>query len=316
MEIINGDIKLHQGERIIDGVSIKGDNSHWWALDDTLAAKAGGITGTVTHVGTSRTRVNPDTGLIEAVPANVARFENVGGYDALLIEPAGTNLLTHSHEFDNAAWVETRSTISANAVIGPDGTLSADKLVEDGTASSTHYNSVVIAKEQFTDNATISFSTYLKQGEDTWAKIDSMNKASSFRGAWFNLGTGIIGTIGPGSTASITSASNGFYRCTINVDIGTGATDPTFYIYLAEANNDITIDGDGSSGIYIWGAQVEESPIPTSLIVTPGAEVLDDPGLTDAGEWDDSDANVTQDAGAGTVTWDGAGEGSFVSTDA
>lgn len=47
-----------------------------------------------------------------------------------------------------------------------------------------------------------------------------------------------------------------------------------------------------------------------------GAEVLDDPTLVDAAEWDDSDGNVTHSNVAGTVTWDGAGDGNIISTDA
>jgi len=46
-----------------------------------------------------------------------------------------------------------------------------------------------------------------------------------------------------------------------------------------------------------------------------GTEIMDDPTLVDAAEWDDSDGNITHDDGAGTITWNGAGEGSVLSTD-
>jgi len=48
---------------------------------------------------------------------------------------------------------------------------------------------------------------------------------------------------------------------------------------------------------------------------TWGVEALDDPGFSDAGEWDDTDDNITQNAGAGTVTWDGLGAGTLKSID-
>ena len=290
--------------------------SYWWPLESDLIPVSGSSTyiGTVTHAGTSRTRVNPTSGLIEAVGANVARFENVGGYDAVLIEPAGTNLVTHSHEFDNAAWTKTRASISADAVVGPDGTLSADKLVEDGTASSTHFITDTIAKELFTDDSDVTFSVYAKSSERTWFRLMFLTKAGTYAYAFFNLATGAVGTETVDNYGS-EAAANGFTRYWVTHDIGSGGTDVDAYIHIADADNSPTYNGDGSSGIYIWGAQVEESPIPTSLIVTPGAEVLDDPGLTDAGEWDDTSATVTHDSGAGTVTWSGAGSGYFKSTD-
>lgn len=48
---------------------------------------------------------------------------------------------------------------------------------------------------------------------------------------------------------------------------------------------------------------------------TLGAEELDDPTLNDAAEWDSSDANITHDDVAGTVTWDGLGGALFYTTD-
>ena len=152
----------------LEGVTLSGVTvnpnmpSWWWPLEKDLVSTSSSDTyiGTVTHAGTNRTRVNPDTGLIEAVGANVARFESVGGHLATLIEPAGTNLVPFSEEFDNAAWTKTRATISADAVVAPDGTLTADKLVEDATAANSHGMKDTVAKESFTDNSDVTFSVY------------------------------------------------------------------------------------------------------------------------------------------------------------
>ena len=285
-----------------------------WPLETSLEPTTGAISGTETHAGTNRTRVNPNTALIETIGANLPRFEEVGGYRAVLIEPAGTNLLTYSHEFDNAAWGKTRASISANAVIGPDGTLSADKLVEAVDVGQDHFTLDSIAGASFTDDASVTFSIYLKQAERTWAKLSMLSKGNNWVTTSFNLATGAVGTDGSDSSG-ISSAANGFYRCSVTNDIESGGATPLFVVYIAEADNDSNYNGDGTSGIYLADAQIEQSPIPTSLIVTPGAEVLDDPGLTDAGEWTDGDANVTQNAGVGTVAWDGAGDGNFISAD-
>ena len=74
-------------------------------------------------------------GVLSTAAINAPRFdydpvtlESVG----LLIEESRTNLLTYSEQFDNAVWTKSNASITANAIIAPDGTLTADKLVEDG----------------------------------------------------------------------------------------------------------------------------------------------------------------------------------------
>src|SRR5690606_5381998 len=47
----------------------------------------------------------------------------------LLVEEQRTNLLLRSQEFDNASWSKVSSSVSANAAVAPDGTLTADKII-------------------------------------------------------------------------------------------------------------------------------------------------------------------------------------------
>ena len=69
---------------------------------------------------TTATRVNA-SGLIESVAANVPRIDYTGGgCGSLLVEPAATNLLLRSEEFDNAYWTKANTTISADAAVAPD----------------------------------------------------------------------------------------------------------------------------------------------------------------------------------------------------
>jgi hypothetical protein len=46
-----------------------------------------------------------------------------------------TNLLKNSEEFNNPAWVKTATSVTTNATTAPNGTLTADKIVGDATAS-------------------------------------------------------------------------------------------------------------------------------------------------------------------------------------
>jgi hypothetical protein len=173
-----------------------------------------------------------------------------------------TNLLLRSEEFDNAAWTKTETTITANQIIAPDGTLTADKLIAT-TSSGTHFvvNSATVTAASHT------LSIYAKRGEYNWLFL--RNHTISLQ-ASFDLLNGVTGTIGAGLTASIQNIGNGWYRCSITFT-GTAAAH-AFRVYVASSDN-TTFTGDGYSGIYIWGAQLEVGAFATPYIPTVAAQV-------------------------------------------
>jgi hypothetical protein len=168
----------------------------------------------------------------------------------LLIEEQRTNLVLRSEGFDNAYWSKSRSTVTSNTIIAPDGTQTADKLIEDTTASNTHR----IFNETLYTATTHTWSIYCKAAERTFCYLRLTNPFIVGVGAYFNLATGAIGTIESGVTAAITAAGNGWFRCSITVS--TSAV-PTPYVGIANADGGQSYTGDGTSGIYIWGAQLE-----------------------------------------------------------
>ena len=97
---------------------------------------------TFTRVSTA-TRVNAN-GLIEVVASGSPRidFDPVTQVcKGLLIEEQRTNLLTYSENFAlTPAWQKARATISSSVIVAPDGTLTADKLVEDTQTGAHHVN--------------------------------------------------------------------------------------------------------------------------------------------------------------------------------
>jgi hypothetical protein len=182
----------------------------------------------------------------------------------LLIEEQRTNLLLQSQTFDNAAWTKNRSSISANAATAPDGTNTAEKLIED-TATNTHF----INQTQTTTASTHIFSCYLKAGERSWA---TLYVSGANVGQYFNLSTGTVGStfVGAPTSASIISVGNGWYRCAITFT-STTSSDGRIYVAAGDANNSYT--GNGTSGIYIWGAQLEAGAFATSYIPTVASTV-------------------------------------------
>ena len=91
-------------------------------------------------------------------------------------------------------------------------------------------------------------------------------------GAYFNLSTGAIGATAAGTTATATPVGNGWYRCSVTATTAATASGSA-RILLANADNGQTYTGDGYSGIYIWGAQLEAGAFATSYIPTVASQV-------------------------------------------
>jgi hypothetical protein len=197
---------------------------------------------------------------------NIPRLDYTNGScPSILVEPQRTNLALRSQEFDNAAWSKINATVTANTIVSPDGTQNADKFVENnGTGEKWIYNvPIVISGSVYT------YSVFAKKGERDFIYINAFSNGN--RRAWFNLNTGTIGATDAGVSAKIENYGNGWYRCSVTFTAVIGVQ---FYLLgVSNANNVIDYTGDGTSGIYIWGAQNELGSYPTSYIPTTTASV-------------------------------------------
>lgn len=209
------------------------------------------------------------SGVYEWVGNNVPRFDHdpvTGEPLGLLIEEARTNLLPYSSDFTNPEWTKIGASVSANAVNAVDGTLSADKIVE-GASTGRHdasSNAVTAAATQYTA------SMYLKAGERNWVKL-RLGASGILEGAWFDLATGAIGTINAGYSASIRDEGGGWYRCSVTFTAPAGNI--FVGIHPCAVDGSINYTGNGTSGIYAWGAQLEAGSFPTSYIPTVASQV-------------------------------------------
>lgn len=195
----------------------------------------------------------------------------------LLIEEARTNLILRSEEFDNASWAKINFAVIANAATALDGVVMADKVVVNDTISSTGaYLSQGVTKAATATTYTLSY--YAKAAEKGGLRVYIRDSATSanFANAAFNLITGAVsvaastgGTFTAASATPATDCGNGWYRCTLTF---TSGTETNLAIRPIVLNSDGTsFTGDGTSGIYIWGAQLEAGAFPTSYIPTTTA---------------------------------------------
>ena len=137
----------------------------------------------------------------------------------------------------------------------------AFKLVED-TANSRHRCT--------TDNILTSlgnpytFYVYAKADTRDWIGLEMYGVGD--RMAWFDIANGVVGTKQVNITSSdIVALANGWYRCSITLD-APGAQG-MFGVFLADADNSYSYTGDGTSGIYIAYAQLEENDYASSLML-------------------------------------------------
>lgn len=220
-------------------------------------------------------------GVLASAAVNVARI----GYDpvtlacrGLLIEPARTNYLLRSQEFDNASWTKTRAAVTANADIAPDGTTTADKLVEDSTANDSHYLSQSYTKTSTTEVQAYSASVWVKAAGRTQIRlqVQGTSGAANSAHATFDLSAGTVGAVTingqfDNGQARIEAWPRGWYRCILDFRVNNDGQAAVTLLALLVSSGTVTYNGDGTSGVYVWGAQLEKGFYGSSYIPTTTA---------------------------------------------
>ena len=166
------------------------------------------------------------------------------------------NLLEYTESFDNSYWAKTNTTITANATEAPDGTQTADKLVQN-SSTGFHYINRAYAVSDYT---LITNSIHAKAGGYNYLYIFGNNHTTgSSSGTVVNLTNGTIVT--NGHDAVVESKGNGWYRVSTK---HYKTSSLTLNTYVTQTSSPASEAGDGSSGIYIWGAQLEEASTASS----------------------------------------------------
>ena len=193
-------------------------------------------------------------GVLKTATTNEPRFDHnptTGESLGLLVEEARTNLVLRSEEFDNASWTKTRSSVTADAITAPNGTTTADTLIEDSSASATHFISQGVS---ITSGTNYAFSVFIKRASGSRNANLRWSGGVATGNMTVDLTTGAVTASAALQNPSATAFSNGWWRVTFwQAATSTGTFGPQIFLH---DETTITYTGDGTSGIYIWGAQL------------------------------------------------------------
>ena len=165
------------------------------------------------------------------------------------------NLLTKTQRFDDASWVKSLASVTANAITDPFGGMNADKLVETATTG----EHVMYQADGATANGPFVGSVYAKAAERTYAGLLMSDFATGAVGAIVNLNDGTYVEFGsPGSwtsrTVSVTNEGSGWWRMVAKGTRGAGTyTVMQFFLYPSSTHNDNYL-GVADNGYYLFGA--------------------------------------------------------------
>ena len=230
-------------------------------------------TGTIDNVSVKEVLFDQPDGTLTLFehPNNVPRVE----WDAdrnrlgLLVEESRTNKVPYSNF--SAGFGETRTTLTTDQAVSPDGTENAAEITET-TDTGAHYIST--GSLTVTASTSHTLSVFVKQGSGTRSAILRTNNEGADDYVVFDFATESITETGNGaSNATSQSIGNDWYRISFTY---TQSADTSSGIIVGLSDSTTPSDdlpsytGDGSSSIFVYGLQFEQGSFPTSYIKNEG----------------------------------------------
>jgi hypothetical protein len=183
----------------------------------------------------------------------------IGATKVAAISPRwSTNMLSYPSQFDNAVWTKANATITPNVIAASDGTLTADKLVEN-TSNSVHDVSRLNISGSV-DGDTAIVVAEVKKAERIGVQLYCQRRDTtpSWNVTFFNFDTQTFTGTTAGCTVDVQTLPDGWYRIWLRGPLNSGTSVPDWGLRLISVwPFTTTYVGDGTSGAYVARAQIE-----------------------------------------------------------
>lgn len=226
----------------------------------------------LTFTRASNATFTTSKGMIASVANNIPRFQYdplTRTCDGLLMEEQRTNLMSHTEQmFDTSKWSAAGSIrVEPYSTFSPSGAQDATKLILPAAAA---FNSAAWGQSAISKPAvanTYTLSVYVKAAEHDGIRVllrDNANNNNSSSAEYYinsnTLNSYTAGTF-TSQSATVDNVGSGWYRVVLTTTSSTEtALRAQFYCYSSSGTP------SGSSGIHIWGAQLEQGAFPTTYI--------------------------------------------------
>lgn len=265
------------------------------AIDFTTGSLDSRITFTRTTSGSNPATYVGSNGFITTATNNQPRFD----YDSvtsvckgLLIEESRENLLLQSENF-STTWSVFGGAVATQTETSPAGGASSFKFTEDSSTT----NHLVSQQVSYASNNTVTFSIYVKASGRSSLTIDMSDNSTGQCSGTFDLTTAATTSSDGGSwsnvSAKATLEKNGWVRCSLTATKNAGTS-----IICRFGPSPLFYAGNGTSGVFVYGAQLETGAFATSYIPTTTTSLT-------------RNTDVVTMTGANFSDWFNASEGAF-----
>jgi hypothetical protein len=184
------------------------------------------------------------------------------------------NLLGYTEDFSNAGWSKTGflsfgSGSTVNAISAPNGLLAADLLTLD---TANGYHVIYVSGVSF-GGGVATHSLYVKPNGYTKVALRENGTAQYYATFSLNGAGSILDNTATYATPAITALDNGWYRISVKI---TNATSQAFSFWILPESyttgSPVAMwTANGTSGIYLWGAQLSDSASLDAYVPNYGA---------------------------------------------
>ncbi len=163
------------------------------------------------------------------------------------------------------------ASIDVDALLCPDGTVSATAFISDATTD-THFTNYGDSPNLYVASKIHVYSAHLFAGDQDWVRFQPQAWSAGYAAGtghvfcYFDMANGTVGTNDEGGGMHYVDAQieavggyPGWYRAQLmfSIDAGTDLTLHRVQIIAAEADEDVTFSGDGATPtFYWWGEQM------------------------------------------------------------